>query len=239
MTIRGAEHPRDELAAYALGILEREERARVDAHLHRCGSCRSEARAYEETMWDIAEASSHAQPPAYIRDRIVTRERSRATPGVVRRPLGAAVLDFLRRPLPLAIPLGLAAMLVFSAVQVADLRARSDSYGRALDGVVGARVVALAETGEISGRGSLVIPNGAQPYLLLRLPAPSAGRTWQAWVLRGDLAVPAGLAQTRDGVDLIRLTAPLASGDSVVVTQEDAAGALQPTSKPVLLGRGG
>ncbi len=240
MTIRNGGHPRDELAAFALGILEPGERARVDAHLDRCTSCRAETRAYEETMWDIAEASSLARPPAYIRERIVTRERRRAAvPPAVRRSLGATVLDFLRRPLPLAIPLALAAFLVFSAVQVLDLRARSEAYARALDGVVGARVVSLAETGEAQGRGSLIVPSSGDPYLLLRLPAPSAGRTWQAWVLRGDVVLPAGLAQSRGDVDVIRLTTPLAAGDSVGVTQEDAAGAQQPTSKLVLVGRGG
>ncbi|MFN2521274.1 MAG: anti-sigma factor domain-containing protein [Candidatus Limnocylindria bacterium] len=240
MTIRDGGHPRDELAAFALGILEAEERARVDAHLDRCTSCRAETRAYQETMWDIAEASSLAQPPAYIRERIIARERRRAeAPPATRRTLGATLLDFLRRPLPLAIPLALAAILVFSVVQVSDLRARSDAYARALDGVVGARVVALAETGEAQGRGSLIVPTAGDPYLLLRLPAPSAGRTWQAWVLRGDTALPAGLVQREGGVDLIRLTTPLTPGDSVAVTQEDAAGAQQPTSKPVLVGRGG
>ena len=240
MTLRDGGHPRDELAAFALGILDPEERARVDAHIERCNSCRAETRAYEETLWDIAEASSLAQPPAYIRERIVTRERPRAAaPPMPQRSLGAAILDFLRRPLPLAIPLALAAVLVFSAVQVADLRARSDSYSRALDGVVGARVVALAETGETAGRGSLVVPSGGEPYLLLRLPAPPAGRTWQAWVLRGDAALPAGLLQKEGGVDVIRLTTPLAAGDSVAVTQEDAAGSQRPTTKPVLVGRTG
>ncbi|MDP9265856.1 MAG: anti-sigma factor [Chloroflexota bacterium] len=237
---RGGEHPRDELAAFALGILEPEERTRVEAHLDGCSSCRAEARSYEETMWDIAEASSLARPPAHIRERIVTRERSRArAPRVVRLGLGATLVDFLRRPMPLAIPLGLAAIIVFSAVQAAELRGRSDAYARALDGVVGARVVALAETGEAPGRGSLVIPSGGEPYLLLKLSTPPAGRTWQAWVLRGDVALPAGLAQTRDGIDVIVLTAPLSSGDGVAVTQELAAGAQQPTTKPVLLGRAG
>ena len=240
MTIREGGHPRDELAAFALGILDPEERARVDAHLDRCDSCRAETRAYQETLWDIAEASSLAQPPAYIRERIVTRERPRAAaPPSPQRSFGATVVDFLRRPLPLAIPLALAAILVFSAVQVADLRARSDAYSRALDGVVGARVVALAETGEAAGRGSLVVPSAGDPYLLLRLPALRAGRTWQAWVLRGDAALPAGLLQREGGVDVIRLTTPLVAGDSVAVTEEDSAGAQQPSTKPVLVGRAG
>jgi hypothetical protein len=44
-------------------------------------------------------------------------------------------------------------------------------YARALSGIAGGRVVALAPTGEIAGaRGSLVIPsNGAAPYLVLDL----------------------------------------------------------------------
>lgn len=234
------EHPREELAALALGILAPDERASVDGHLDRCSTCRAEVRSYQETLWEIVEASPTVTQPAYIRERIVDRERPQAArPRVMRRSFGAALADFLRSPLPLAIPLALAAVLVVSAVQIADLRGRSDAYGRALDGVVGARVVALAETGEAAGRGSLVVPNGGDPYLLIKLSTPPAGRTWQAWIMRGDAALPAGLAETRGGVEVIVLTAPLVSGDSVAVTQERAAGAQQPTSKPVLLGRAG
>ncbi len=227
-------HPRDDLAAFALGALDAEESRTVRVHLDGCEACRAELRAHEETAFAIA-AAAERDAPTRLRDRIVERARRERVP---RRARSSSWLDFLRRPIPLALPLALAVLLAVSLAAYGVARRDSDRYASALAGIAGARVVALAATGEFPGvRGSLVIPaNGAAPYLILDLPAAPSGKTWEAWVLRGETPLAAGITSDR-GVTTLVLTAPLASGDGVAVTLEPSGGVDRVTGKPVLAGK--
>jgi len=129
-------------------------------------------------------------------------------------------------------------LLLVSLAAYAGARRDSDRYASALSGIAGARVVALAPTGEVAGvRGSLVIPaNGAAPYLILDLPAAPSGKTWEAWVLRGETPLAAGITNDR-GVTTLLLTAPLTTGDGVAVTLELSGGVDRVTGNPVLAGK--
>jgi hypothetical protein len=191
-------------------------------------------RALNETAFALA-ATAERDVPARLRDRIVLRARRDGAP---RRVPSASFLDLLRRPVPLAVPIALAVVLAISLAAYVGARRDVDHYATALSGVVGARVVALAPTGEAPGaRGSLVIPgNGAAPYLILDLPAPPAGKTWEAWVLRGETPLAAGVTNER-GVTTLVLTASLASGDAVAVTLEPSGGVDRVTGAPVLAGK--
>ena len=132
------------------------------------------------------------------------------------------------------VPAALAVLLLVSLAAYAGARREADGYAAALASIPGGRVVSLEAASSTDLRGALVIPESGTPYLLLRVPAPPAGRAWEAWVLHGDTPLPAGLA-LRGGVVAITLTAPLASGDGVAVTLEPATGSTAPTSAPVLV----
>jgi anti-sigma-K factor RskA len=149
------------------------------------------------------------------------------------------LVDFLLSPVPAALPLALAAVLVVAFGVVGVTRQQADTSTRALLGVADGRVVALAPTGAIpDARGAVVIPNQGSPYLVVRLPTPPPGKTWAAWVLRpaasGLIAIPAGSAE-RGNVFTLSLAAPLGAGDGVAMTLEPASGSAQPTSQPVLV----
>ncbi len=227
-------HPRDDLAAFALGALDAEEARAVRVHLGGCETCRAELRALDETAFAIASAAER-DVPAGLRGRIVERARRERATG---RPPSTSWLDIFRRPVPLAVPLALAVVLAVSLAAYGVARQDADRYARALSGIAGARVVTLAPTGEVPGvRGSLVIPaNGAAPYLILDLPAAPSGKTWEAWVLRGETPLAAGITNDR-GVTTLVLTAPLASGDGVAVTLEPSGGVDHVTGNPVLAGK--
>jgi len=230
------QHPEDDLGAFALGTLDAEEARAVQAHLRGCEICRAEVSALEEAAFALAETSER-DAPARVRRAIV--ERARRDRGVAPRRSGlAALLDTLRRPVPSAAPIGLAVLLAISLAAYVGARSDSDRYARALSGIAGARVVALAPTGEVAGvRGSLVIPaDGAAPYLILDLPAPPSGKTWEAWILRGETPLAAGITNDR-GVTTLVLTAPLAAGDGVAVTLEPSGGVDRVTGAPVLAGK--
>jgi len=226
-------HPLDDLAAYALGALDADERRAIDAHLATCASCRAEVRSFAETAWLIAEPQSRQVPPR-LRAAIVARARQ---DGSARTAWFATLLNGLRRPVPLVVPLALAAVLVVALLGYGGARRDADRYAAAVAGAVGARVVPLAATAGDGARGSLVIPaNGAAPYLILDLPAAPAGKTWEAWVIRGDTPVRAGLTDER-GVTTLTLTAAVAGGDTIAVTPEPKGGLDAPTGTPVLAGR--
>lgn len=227
-------HPRDDLAAFAIGALDAGEARAVRSHLEGCEVCRAELRGLEEAAFAIA-ASAERDAPAGLRARIVDRARGEGAP---RRALPSSRLGMFRRPVPLFVPLALAVLLAISLAAYGGARRDSDRYANALSGIAGARVVALAPTGEVAGvRGSLVIPaDGKDPYLILDLPAAPSGKTWEAWVIKGETPLAAGITSDR-GVTTLVLTAPLTAGDTVAVTLEPSGGVDRVTGAPVLAGK--
>ena len=226
------EHPLDDLAAYSLGVLEADEQQAISAHLAGCDSCRGEAAALAETAWRVAETAGR-ETPAHLRSAIVERARRDAASVAPARP---SFWSTLFRPVPLMVPLAMAAVLVIALVGYGSARRDADRYAVALAAVAGAKVVPLAATtAAVAGmRASLVIPDsGAKPYLILDLPAAPAGKTWEAWVIRGDVAARAGITDAR-GVTTLELGAPLAPGDVVAITAEPQGGVDTPTGAPVL-----
>ena len=231
------DHPRDDLPAFALGALDEPERRAIDAHVRGCAECTDEVEGYREALHAYA-AQTEAEAPA-LRDKIVARAMrdGRAMSGG-RAPAARrdnAWTAWLRRPLPAFVPIALAVLLAVSLAGLLQSRSDADRYAAALADVAAGRVVHLDGTSAATDlRGALVIPESGAPYMVLRMPAPPAGRAWEAWVLHGDTPIPAGLA-TSGGVFTITLTAPLGSGDGVAVTQEPASGSAAPTSAPVLV----
>ncbi len=166
----------------------------------------------------------------------MSRERD-AGPAIVWRwirRLDAALL----RPVPLVVPIALAAALVVAAVGFASVRRDADTYQATVAGLAGARAVALDEVGDVLGvRGTLVLPDTGDAYLVLRLPEPPAGRTWEAWVIRGERPLAAGITGRRSGVFTLVLSTPVVPGDQIALTLEVAGGVSAPTTKPILAGR--
>ena len=224
------EHPLDDLAAYALGVLDPEELKRVEAHVNTCADCRVAARLFAETAWTIAETQAR-EAPARVRAAIVERARAERAG----RPSFA---ERLFRPVPFFVPAALVAVLVLALIGYAGARRDADRYAAVVAQTVGAKVVPLASTGAVGGvRGSLVIPaNGAAPYLILDLPPAPPGKTWEAWVIRGDTPVRAGITD-QSGLTTLTLSAAVAAGDTVAITPEPAGGLDAPTGTPVLAGK--
>ena len=225
-------HPTDDLAAYAIGALDGVEARAVGAHLDTCPTCRADARALSETAWTIAETAGK-DAPGHVRAAILARARG----GDAREGFWRSLLATLRRPVPFALPLALASILVIALIGYGSARRDADRYAAAVANAVGARVVPLAATAANGARGSVVVPvNGAAPYLILDLPPAASGKTWEAWVIRGDAPIRAGTTDDHGLVTLV-LTAPLAAGDTIAVTAEPAGGVDAPTGVPVLAGK--
>lgn len=229
-------HPIDELAAYALGALDMEEARAIGAHVGSCSNCESEVRALSDVAWMLADSRARDVPPG-LRAAIVEHARRESRPARAWFPF-AAFVALLGRPVPLAASLALGIALVVATTGYVVAERDAARYGAALAAIPGARIVALAPTGVVAGvRGSLVVPqNGDAPYLILDLPDAPTGKTWEAWVIRGQTAVAAGITDER-GLTTLVLRAPLGAGDTVALTAEAAGGRDQPSGKPVLAGR--
>jgi len=229
-------HPVDDLAAYALGALDPEEARAIGAHVGSCSHCESEVSVLSDTAWMVAESRARNVPPG-LRAAIVEGARRQSRPARARGPF-ASFVALLGRPVPLAASLALGIALIVATTGYVVAQRDAERYGAALAAIPGARIVALAPTGEVAGvRGSLVIPqNGDAPYLILDLPDAPTGKTWEAWVIRGQTAVAAGITDER-GLTTLVLRTPLGAGDTVALTAEPAGGRDQPSGKPVLGGR--
>ena len=236
MSMADTQHPVEDLPAYALGALDEAERAAVAAHLETCDQCQRDLAQLEDALYEAAAVGAvRAAPPNDLRARIVLRHQS--TRVTRESDWGARARAWLARPVPLAVPLALALLLVVSLLAVNTARRETDTYARALAGVADGRVIALAaqKNAPADARGALVIPRSGDPYVVLELSSPPAGKTWEAWVIKGQRPIAAGLSGS-GGVFTIVLSAPVGAGDVVAVTLEPAAGSSAPTSDPVLAG---
>jgi hypothetical protein len=223
------EHPQDDLAAFALGALDEPERGFVDAHVRICVPCTEEVETYRVALHSYASAADVA--PSDLRSRIVARASSGAPNG---RSRDNAWTAWLRRPIAL-VPVALAVVILVSIATVLARPSDADRYASTIANIRDARILELSTTNSVSDlQGSLVIPREGAPYVVLRVHAPPSGRAWEAWVLHANTPLPAGLSAS-GGVVTITLTAPLAAGDGVAVTQEPSAGSAAPTSDPVLV----
>lgn len=226
------EHPLDDLAAFALGALDAGEARAVRAHLDRCESCRSEVASFGEVSWGIAELAT-AVPKADLRERVIAH--------ALRKPARSDPFASLRRALtvrvPAAVPLALALVLALAVAGLQSVRGEADAYARAVSGVVDAKIVALAPAAPGDPRGTLVLPRSGEPYLILQLPDPPAGKTWAAWVVRDGQSLAAGLTGGRSGVVTLALTRAVQAGDELALTLEDAGGVPVPRGGVVLRGR--
>jgi anti-sigma factor RsiW len=227
-------HPTEDLPAYALGALDDAEREAIAAHVDGCATCTADLAQFEDALYEAASVGAvSVDPPRDLRRRIVMRHRDARGSGAM--TWDERIRGFLTRPVPAAVPLALAVLLVISFGVVGMTRQQADEYGRALAGVADGRVVALGATGASpEARAAVVIPTQGSPYLIVRLPAPPPGRAWEAWVLKpGPRAVAAGLSKS-GGVFTLSLTAPLGAGEGVAITLEPEVGSTQPTTEPVL-----
>jgi anti-sigma-K factor RskA len=83
--------------------------------------------------------------------------------------------------------------------------------------------------------GSVIVGRGGAGELVVAHLAPApAGKTYEAWVVQGKAARPAGLFAGGGATTVVHLTRPVPRGSIVAVTVEQAGGVEQPTSSPVI-----
>jgi anti-sigma-K factor RskA len=200
-------------AAYALDALDSDERESYEAHLASCERCREDVAAYSVAAEALAYAAGPADPPPLLRDRILVAARAERPNVVPLRP---------RWVYPVA------AVAAVAACAAIGLGVWNISLHNRLGNPQALQ--ALPVTG---APGSLVVgQNGAAALVLYRLDSAPAGKTYEAWVIRGKRApVPAGLFHG-GGTTFVPIEGKVRKGSVVAVTVEPAGGSPAPTTKP-------
>ncbi len=232
------EHVEELLPAYALGILEPEEQARVQAHLAECAACRAELLAYQEVGARLPLGAADYAPPAGLKQAILRQARQpaidRAAPEA-RKP----ILGWLARLGPVWAAAGLVLILALAVSNLLlwrEVRQLTQAQGQQF------LTVGLQGMGGAPGASGLLVvsPDGRYGTLVVDgLPAPAAGKEYQLWLTRDGERDNGGLIQVNQagyGSLLVYSRAPLRSYQSFGVTLEPLGGSPGPTGPKVLGG---
>jgi anti-sigma-K factor RskA len=217
----GSEQLHELSAAFALDALDPQEREEFELHLSTCPACREDVAAFTETAAALAYAAPPANPPAHLRADILRR-------AVEDRP-AAVVLPFRRRRIEVALSAGLAvaaAAAIVLGIWAGSLHGRLDQQ-RASSILGDPR----ASWWPLKGAGGALVVNhnGSGALVMNDLAAAPTGKTYEAWVIEGGVAAPAGLFS---GGHVVKLTRPVARGARVAITVEPAGGSRHPTQTP-------
>lgn len=227
---------RDDVAAYALGMLDPDDDAACARHLGESiahDRCEEAFAAATETVSKLTLAQpEHAPPPRIwlaIQQAISGSARASKVP--------------LRRRWPLAIGWGLAAAATVVAVVLAQQRRtlERDREALLLLSRPGVRVIAMEPTAG-GYRASVIIDLVAMRAVLVGSGfTPRPGRDFDLWFIRGEKGLPAGLLRS-DGRSEVVATIEsrlLVDGppNAFAVTVERQGGASVPAGSLVLIGK--
>jgi anti-sigma factor RsiW len=211
----GTEALHDLTAAYALDALDPDERREYEAHLARCGRCRTELASLSEAATALAYGVETPAPPPQLRERILESARAERPNVVPLRPRWAV-------PSAAAAVIAVAAVAVLalwiSSLQsrVHRLQARSATQAQ-VAAILSAPNARRIQSGD---RVRLVVtPQGAAALVLSRLASNRHG-VYEAWVATSGAPKPAGVFNSGGKVTAVPLEVPVPKGAVVLVTRE-------------------
>jgi anti-sigma-K factor RskA len=215
------EHVDELIAGQALHALSPPDEERVVLHVAECDRCRRQLREMEAVAASLAYAAPAAAPPPELRERLLAAVEP-VVPTAARAPEGRRRAWWPRVTAVLA-P-ALAAALVVLGVWTASLQDQLES----LQTNLGRGAAALP------GIGTVVASADGRATLYARVTPAPAGHTYEAWVIRGKTAFPAG---TFAGSGQLVLTRTARRGDTLAVPMEPAGGSPHPTTTPIAAGQ--
>jgi len=231
---------RENIPAYALGALDKEDAAALESHLRTCESCRDELDAYRATSDNLLMGFPPQNPSAALR-----RQLQRRLPAAQKATRPRLQWSLSRAAVGIAIVL-LLALNVFSISQVRALqRQQAELMDQMQNGQMALAMLSYSNTqtfpiNEEKARGSLLLDkeyNNA--VLILRgLPAIPNNQTYQIWLITpNEDRVSAGLLRPQTDqpfiAEPIRSTQDLVNFVGVGMTVEPAGGSDHPTGMQI------
>ena len=248
--------------AYALGALDADERAGLDAHL--ASGCVHCTKAIEEARWlvsHLAYLAPEQAPPPLLKERLMKTVGAEAAS---RR----SVLAFRSRTSWTWV--GVAAMIILTVYTGWDARRSRDRARQAMDSAAAAQrdgqrlqeqlTFAQREVSILADPASLKItlhPRNPQTPALegawhselgivltgQHVPVPAGSRVLQLWLIpkaAGAKPVPSlALRPDVDGKFVLSVISPprgMAETKALAITEEPAGGSSQPTATPIWVG---
>jgi anti-sigma-K factor RskA len=229
----------DELKdAYALGALPEQERRELEEYL----AAHPERQAEIDELGNVASllalSPQEQEPPPELRRSImdVVEAEAQRPPARTRSWL-AGVRELLSvKNLALAaaalLVIGLFSWNMLLQDQVQDLQGQVASLQESQE----TRMVALAGTGAAQQAQVEVILIKDHKAVLTAEDMPSVpkNKTYQIWVIEGDVPQPSGLFKPDGGTVAAVVEKPLDEDDVIAITIEPDGGSQQPTTDPVL-----
>jgi anti-sigma factor RsiW len=224
------EHVDELIAGQALYALSPADEERVALHVAECDRCRRQLREAEALAASLAYAVPAAEPPPDLRDRVLAAvepvvEAAPPARGAEARPEPARprrTWTWWPRFAAVAVP-ALAAAVVGLAIWNVSLHGDlSGLHSQLFHG----------RAGNLRGVGNVVVKSDGNATLYASVKQAPPGETYEAWVIRGKVALPAGLFQGGGTVNL-KLTRDARPGDVIAVTIEPAGGTRTPTTAPI------
>jgi len=231
---------RENIPAYALGALDAEEVAALEAHLRTCASCRDELAAYRATSESLLMAMPPQKPPAALRTHL-----QRQLPSAQKAARPRLKWSFSRVAVGIAIIL-LLALNVFSISQVQALqRQQTQLMDQMQEGQMALAMLSYSNTQTFpinteNARGSLLLDkeyNNA--VLILRgLPSITDDQIYQIWLITPDEErTSAGLLRPRTDQpfisESISSTQELSNYVGIGMTIEPVGGSERPTGQQI------
>jgi anti-sigma-K factor RskA len=230
--------------AYALDALEPgAEHDRFTRHLSRCQSCASEVRGFREVATAMAFAAT-TEPPAGLRDRVLAAAaRTRQVPPEVRthaRPRRTRTrmpwVPWLSGVVATA-SIVVAVLFGFARAHTQDELNQVRAENQAISLILSAPKARLL-TPVITHGGVATVVLAADRHELAvvttGLPALSAGKVYQLWLIGKTITSAGLLPAAKAGQTPAVLATGLVKGDALGLTVEPAGGSAQPTTKPIL-----
>ena len=206
--------PHEDLAAYALGLLDDAERRDIEAHLASCPACRAELSRLEDVVGDLGAMATPVPPAPELRERLVADIR--ATPELASRWRRQVPLTWLAVAASIAV-ISLIALGLLLAVTIEerdDARHSEQEIAEYLKngGTLSALVPAPGAPEDVSaGHGTLaIVPDRSQAMLVVHdLPTSGGGYRYVAWAERDGQRDELGeLAVNEQGVGWLLLYGP-------------------------------
>ena len=205
--------------AYALDALEPAESRAYEEHLAGCERCREELASFQATAGSLAYAVEPSTPPAALRERILDAARAERPNVVPLRPRWTQAYG------PYVLATAVAAVVVAIGLGIWNVSLHN-RLGRAQEALRGVPLT--------GAKGSVVVSGGKGALVVSDLGPPPAGKTYEAWVIAGGRAYPAGVFGGGHRTIVFKLERALPAGAVVAVTLEPAGGSKQPTRKPFI-----
>jgi anti-sigma factor RsiW len=221
-------------AGYALDALAPAERRAFEEHLEGCERCQEELGAFWQTTEALAVAASGPVPSEVLRGRVLAAARAepqKVIPLASRRTRLVPVLGAATAVAAVvALAVGLWATQLSGDLDDTRLALEQERRAAAVLADPDARTVALE-----AGQGRLVVsPEGNAVLVLDGLDPAPTGMTYEAWIIDGDAAAPAGLFPGSDSRDVFGIDGTVEPGNVVALTVEEADGVEVSQNEPIV-----